>query len=230
MQPSLAPSPHLMRAGQQDSSDQALRVELLNHVNSGLQSESKPQVGEQNSPSSHSHPQNIDPAIAGPGMMSHSPGESGGDDQSGDVKKGGMGKRELSTSKRAAQNRAAQRAFRQRKEGHIKKLEEQVRDYAILSENYKRMQAENYLLRDYIISLQSRLLESQGEIPQPPGNINLDAPRHDAPLSHGAPTADMGASAASQLQASAAQAVAEGRGRDLAERTDPALTVARSSA
>ena len=210
--------------------------------------------------------------------MSHSPGESGGDDQSGDVKKGGMGKRELSTSKRAAQNRAAQvslplrqscvrvrgwrssrneassdrdwrsvikiltnkaifanfaclqRAFRQRKEGHIKKLEEQVRDYAILSENYKRMQAENYLLRDYIISLQSRLLESQGEIPQPPGNINLDAPRHDAPLSHGAPTADMGASAASQLQASAAQAVAEGRGRDLAERTDPALTVARSSA
>ena len=52
------------------------------------------------------HDRNIDPAIAGPGMMSASAGESGGDDQGGDDRKGG--KRELSTSKRAAQNRAAQ--------------------------------------------------------------------------------------------------------------------------
>lgn len=56
------------------------------------------------------HDRNIDPAIAGPGMMSTSAGESGGDDHGGDDRKGG--KRELSTSKRAAQNRAAQvRAF-----------------------------------------------------------------------------------------------------------------------
>ena len=40
-----------------------------------------------------------------------------------------------------------QRAFRQRKEGHIKKLEEQVRDYNQLSENYKALQAENYQVR-----------------------------------------------------------------------------------
>ncbi|KAK4938959.1 hypothetical protein LTR10_020707 [Elasticomyces elasticus] len=84
----------------------------------------------------------------------------------------GYGKRELSTSKRAAQNRAAQRAFRQRKEGYIKKLEEQVRDYQVLSENFKAVQAENYQLRDYIINLQSRLLESQGEVPPPPSNVD----------------------------------------------------------
>ena len=52
------------------------------------------------------HDHNIDPAIAGTGMMTASAGESGGDENS-DGKKGG-GKRELSTSKRAAQNRAAQ--------------------------------------------------------------------------------------------------------------------------
>jgi hypothetical protein len=102
----------------------------------------------------------------------------------------GYGKRELSTSKRAAQNRAAQvrgvhvyfwlvtnpltiqRAFRQRKEGYIKKLEEQVRDYQTLSDNFKAVQSENYQLRDYIINLQSRLLESQGEVPPPPSNVD----------------------------------------------------------
>ena len=34
------------------------------------------------------------------------------------------------------------------------------------------MQAENYQLRDYIINLQSRLLESQGEVPPPPSNVD----------------------------------------------------------
>ncbi|CAZ86559.1 unnamed protein product [Tuber melanosporum] len=84
--------------------------------------------------------------------------------------RGRGGKRELSTSKRAAQNRAAQRAFRQRKEGYIKKLEEQVRDFNQMQESYKQIQAENYQLRDYIINLQSRLIEHQGEeaVPPPP--------------------------------------------------------------
>src|SRR5271156_587054 len=67
---------------------------------------------------------------------------------------------------------SSQRAFRQRKEGYIKKLEEQVRDTALLNENFKAVQAENYQLRDYIISLQSRLLESQGEVPPPPSNVD----------------------------------------------------------
>ncbi|ETN42263.1 uncharacterized protein HMPREF1541_04204 [Cyphellophora europaea CBS 101466] len=97
--------------------------------------------------------------------------DSDGGDGATDGRKG-YGKRELSTSKRAAQNRAAQRAFRQRKEGYIKKLEEQVRDYQILSENFKQVQSENYQLRDYIINLQSRLLESQGEVPPPPSNVD----------------------------------------------------------
>ena len=109
-----------------------------------------------------------------------------------------------------------QRAFRQRKEGHIKSLEIQVRDFNNLNENYKALQAENYQLRDYIISLQSRLLESQGEYPQPPSNIDIP---HPHPQSSGAssqqipaPTAPMGSSAVSQLQASAAQAVADMNG------------------
>lgn len=69
-------------------------------------------------------------------------------------------------------NPLPQRAFRQRKEGYIKKLEEQVRDYQVLSENFKAVQAENYQLRDYIINLQSRLLESQHEVPPPPSNVD----------------------------------------------------------
>lgn len=51
-------------------------------------------------------------------------------------------------------------------------MEEQVRDYQVLSENFKAVQAENYQLRDYIINLQSRLLESQGEVPPPPSNVD----------------------------------------------------------
>lgn len=111
----------------------------------------------------------------------------------------------------------SQRAFRQRKEGYIKKLEEQVRDLHTLEENYKAVQAENYQLRDYIINLQSRLIESQGEYPQPPSNIDLSQPRQDTSMPPPpqqqltAPTASMVSSAADQnshLQASAVQAQA----------------------
>jgi len=139
-------------------------------------------------------------------------GDSGGDDSLGDGRKGG-GKRELSQSKRAAQNRAAQRAFRQRKEGYIKKLEEQVRELHNLEDNFKAIQAENYSLREYIIHLQSRLIESQGDYPQPPPNVNLTHPhaRHEH-VDHlqrrdGAPVAPM-APMNQQLQASAARSLA----------------------
>lgn len=47
-----------------------------------------------------------------------------------------------------------------------------MRDYQVLSENFKTVQAENYQLRDYIINLQSRLLESQHEVPPPPSNVD----------------------------------------------------------
>lgn len=105
------------------------------------------------------------------------------------------------------------RAFRQRKEGHIKLLEAQVKDYEKVNATLKATQDENYQLRDYIISLQSRLLESQGEFPQPPFNIEI----HHHPRTGGgppapqqpAPTAQMAVPAAiNQLQAAAAQAVA----------------------
>ena len=92
-----------------------------------------------------------------------------------------------------------------------------MREFNSLSENFKALQSENYQLRDYIISLQSRLLESQGEYPQPPSNIDIPHPRTSGPPSQQipAPTAPMGSSAASQLQASAAQAVADmGGGRN----------------
>ncbi|EZF29353.1 hypothetical protein H101_06967, partial [Trichophyton interdigitale H6] len=69
------------------------------------------------------------------------------------------------------------RAFRQRKEGYIRKLEEQVKEYEMLLDNYKAIQAENYQLREYIISLQSRLIDSQNEVPELPGNIDLSQPR-----------------------------------------------------
>ncbi|KAK2759983.1 hypothetical protein FQN54_002719 [Arachnomyces sp. PD_36] len=136
---------------------------------------------------------NIDPAIAG-GAMIGTGAESGGDENAENRKI--YGKRELSTSKRAAQNRAAQRAFRQRKEGYIRKLEEQVKDYEMLSENFKAIQAENYQLREYIINLQSRLIDSQNEVPELPGNIDLTQPRPQM-------------SAAPSAPANAAQALAQ---------------------
>jgi len=165
-----------------------------------------------NSSSASPHDHNIDPAIGGPGGMMSTGGDSGGDDSLGDGRKGG--KRELSQSKRAAQNRAAQRAFRQRKEGYIKKLEEQVRELHALEDNYKAIQAENYSLREYIIHLQSRLIESQGEYPQPPPNVNLSHPHPRQQHEHmehmqrheGAPVAPM--APMSQLQASAARTLA----------------------
>ncbi|KAF7443678.1 basic-leucine zipper transcription factor [Pyrenophora tritici-repentis] len=108
-------------------------------------------------------PHAIDPAIGGSYDMS-----AGGPDDGNSSEGRSKGRRELSTSKRAAQNRAAQRAFRQRKEEYIKQLKDQVKEFEQLCELYKTLQTENYQLRDYIINLQSRLLETQGEIPPAP--------------------------------------------------------------
>lgn len=43
------------------------------------------------------------------------------------------------------------------------------------------MQSENYALREYVIHLQSRLLDTQGEFPPPPPNVNLSQPSSAAP-------------------------------------------------
>ncbi|KAH7386177.1 putative transcription factor kapC [Cadophora sp. MPI-SDFR-AT-0126] len=186
---SIAPAP----GPQQDmNADNDLRAQLSAVINHAPGPHGYNDISHHSS-SASPHDHNIDPAIGGPGGIMSTGGDSGGDDNSGDGRKGG--KRELSQSKRAAQNRAAQRAFRQRKEGYIKKLEEQVRDLHNLEDNYKAIQTENYSLREYIIHLQSRLIESQGEYPQPPPNQH-----HDAPV---APMAPM-----NQLQASAARNIA----------------------
>ncbi|EMC93002.1 hypothetical protein BAUCODRAFT_269899 [Baudoinia panamericana UAMH 10762] len=105
-------------------------------------------------------------------------GDSPGED--GMSPSGSKGKRELSQSKRAAQNRAAQRAFRQRKEGYIKKLEEQVKEFQNMESNYRQLQNENYQLREYILNLQSRLLESSSDVPPAPSHINLSGGRSAA--------------------------------------------------
>jgi hypothetical protein len=66
-----------------------------------------------------------------------------------------------------------QRAFRQRKEGYIKKLEEQVKEFQSMEQSYRALQHENYQLREYILNLQSRLLESSSDFPPAPSHINL---------------------------------------------------------
>ena len=105
-----------------------------------------------------------------------------------------------------------QRAFRQRKEGYIKKLEEQVRDYEMLNNNFKAVQAENYQLRDYIINLQSRLLESQGEFPPPPSNVDGLHPGKAEQMMHNkaiAPLPPRELTAINQLRASAEQVASD---------------------
>lgn len=126
-----------------------------------------------------------------------------------------------------------QRAFRQRKETHIKSLESQVREYDALNASYKSVQAENYALREYIIALQGDLLQKAGNYPTPPPHLNLQPHRGPIPESSnaqsaassaedhrgpagGAPTASM-RSLEQELQASAAQAVAQQR-QDAAHR------------
>lgn len=122
-------------------------------------------------------PHAIDPAIAGSAYQMSAGAQDDGNTSEGRSK----GRRELSTSKRAAQNRAAQRAFRQRKEEYIKQLKDQVKEFEQLCELYKTLQNENYQLRDYIINLQSRLLETQGEVPPAPAGVDLNRPHAEPP-------------------------------------------------
>ncbi|KAF3904036.1 hypothetical protein AA313_de0208702 [Arthrobotrys entomopaga] len=60
------------------------------------------------------------------------------------------------TSKRKAQNRAAQRAFRERKEKHLKDLEQKVQDLEKASESTSQ---ENKALKDQVEKLQTELKE-----------------------------------------------------------------------
>lgn len=64
----------------------------------------------------------------------------------------------LNPTKRAAQNRNAQRAFRLRKEQYIKELETQVSKTRELEELIESLRKENQELRNYILTLQSKLI------------------------------------------------------------------------
>ncbi|KAJ6022802.1 hypothetical protein N7499_008119 [Penicillium canescens] len=182
MQPALAPAPHpSMQTSAQDHADQVLHDQLLaaQHHLQGGRPQGAPGQQQQLQPNTASprDQANIDPAISGsmlgapqtPTQPQGSPPSDGGSKS--------YGKRELSTSKRAAQNRAAQRAFRQRKETYIRKLEEEVKNIETFKDTVKQLAGENYQLREYIINLQSRLLESQGEVPELPANIDLTQSR-----------------------------------------------------
>jgi hypothetical protein len=63
-------------------------------------------------------------------------------------------------------------------------LKDQVKEFEQLCELYKTLQTENYQLRDYIINLQSRLLETQGEIPPAPAGVDLNRPLGEQPQMH----------------------------------------------
>ncbi|KAF7586491.1 hypothetical protein BBP40_008792 [Aspergillus hancockii] len=212
MQPTLAPAPHpSMQTSAQDPADQVLHDQLLAaHQHLSHPQQARPQAPAAQPP--HMQPNatsprdqnNIDPAISGAAMLSGPPQTPPQPDPTGPESPKTYGKRPLSTSKRAAQNRAAQRAFRQRKESYIRKLEEQVKEFDTVSDAFKSLQAENYQLREYIINLQSRLLESQGEVPELPGNIDLSQPRTDLNI-----TQSGGGSAAASSSAPAPTAGAQ---------------------
>jgi hypothetical protein len=160
---------NMQQPGPQDHKPPTIEMSLREHLLAAGagQSPSLPQHTHTTGP-----PHAIDPAIAGSAYQM-----SAGDPNDGNISEGrSKGRRELSTSKRAAQNRAAQRAFRQRKEEYIKQLKDQVKEFEQLCELYKTLQHENYQLRDYIINLQSRLLETQGEIPPAPAGVDLNRP------------------------------------------------------
>ncbi|CAK3823345.1 transcription factor kapC [Lecanosticta acicola] len=176
----------MQRSAQQEPIEMSLREHLLAASSSGSAPSPYPPSAathqgheHQYPPPDGSHEHHLDPSVTGQHIPYGMSGDSAGDDSMSQDRKG---KRELSTSKRAAQNRAAQRAFRQRKEGYIKKLEEQVKEFQTMEHNYKALQNENYQLREYILNLQGRLLENQSDFPPAPSHINLSSggPPHAA--------------------------------------------------
>ncbi|KAJ5618499.1 hypothetical protein N7528_006610 [Penicillium herquei] len=190
MQPALAPAPHpSMQSSAQDHADQVLHDQLLaaqHQLQGRHQGGPGPQQHMAPNTASPRDQANIDPAISGAAMMGAPPPQTPTQPQQGSPESGtpkSYGKRELSTSKRAAQNRAAQRAFRQRKETYIRKLEDENKNIDGYKDTMSKLMNENYALRDHIITLQTRLMEAQVEVPDLPPNIDLNQqPRHDLAL------------------------------------------------
>ena len=55
-----------------------------------------------------------------------------------------------------------------------------------MESNFRALQNENYQLREYILNLQSRLLESQSEIPPAPSHISFPSGGHPSAGNNGA--------------------------------------------
>lgn len=86
-----------------------------------------------------------------------------------------------------------------------------------MQDEFQRQQTENYHLRDYIVVLQSRLLDLAGEYPPPPSTVELRDPRRYAPgtvVHEGPGDADMTSASAVEQQLRAAAAQAAGLGAE----------------
>lgn len=83
-----------------------------------------------------------------------------------------------------------------------------MREYTDMEQTFKAMHSENFVLREYVINLQSRLLDIQGEFPPAPPNINLSHPTApQPPTSSGPDQTSSGPGVGTPLEA-VAQAVA----------------------
>lgn len=78
----------------------------------------------------------------------------------------------LRNTKRAAQNRAAQRAFRQRRKIRIHQLEKIAKEHERCMVIISNLKHENAELKDYIIALQTKLIEAG--LPSLTGDHTID--------------------------------------------------------
>jgi len=58
-----------------------------------------------------------------------------------------------------------------------------VRDFEAVESSWKAVQAEHFALREYVLQLQSRLIEVAGEYPPPPSSLHLTLSQHPHPQS-----------------------------------------------
>ncbi|KAL7271182.1 hypothetical protein RUND412_006074 [Rhizina undulata] len=82
------------------------------------------------------------------------------DDASG---KGKVRKRVVRNAEQRKKNAADQRRYQLQRKERLKAMEEKVKDFGPMQESLHNVMEENYQLRDYILVLQSRLIEFQGE-------------------------------------------------------------------
>lgn len=154
-----------------DSSQQSSADSSRSHHGSQPSSSSSPSSSSNPVSGNSSSVQQSQPSVSGPGnavgqqqqqQLTH---QDANQLQMAEYNKQG---RPLSTSKRAMQNRQAQRAFRLRKEMYVKELESKVQELKASKDTIDMLRQENIQLRDYILSLQSRLIEHPAGVPTPP--------------------------------------------------------------